>query len=191
MKTRINDNAGGVMLIPYWIEETLKRNKLPLATCLDFPKLKPLLSINDMIGFSAMCNFDKYLFGAEQNINSAFVWSNSIPEDQPEVSKYLWNSIAQYDCDESILREVQSRLFDEAAKCDRFTKAFAVHDLSPKVLGVVIYPGYFTKEGKRDLSFSLIGEILKVLYVYLPYHEVVKTPLYRRNLELLSDEINR
>ncbi len=69
---------------------------------------------------------------------------------------------------------------------DRYKEPFATYDLTPEVAGVVIYPGYFTTDTIQKYQHELIVSILKVFYVYSAYHEVCKTPFFKRYLELLA-----
>lgn len=176
-----------IILIPYWVQESLQRQQLPLATCLDFEALKPIMSLNDLVTFSTLQHHVETCTGKDTAVGDSlfFHWIRNIPESHRDSVDYLTKTVSTLETDPSFHAEVKARLFDPAGKLDRYPQPFIIYDLTPEVAGVVIYPGFF---GKADeaLQLSLIEAILKTLYVYDTYNEVSKTPLFRRYLELLS-----
>lgn len=177
-----------IILIPHWVHETMKRNKLELPEVLDFKKLRTLLSLQDMAGFLALQEFAAQLTGLKEvHIGSLyFGWSASILANEHDQQDYLGKVVAPLADDPSIQKEVAARLFETAARQIRLEKPFICYDLSPEFEGVVINPGFFTQTSDSSLQAELVSAMLKALYVYEPYNEVCKTPLFKRHLELLS-----
>ena len=177
-----------IVLIPYWIPEILKRKGLELKDCLDFPKLKPLLSLNDLVSFATLQEYYGKLTGAEEPSSLIWIWSASIPKDQPELSKYLWDTVSTISMDQTFKNEIETRLFCEGSKLDQYPEPYAVQHLAPEVGGIVIYPGHFILEenSKPVHQKALVVSILKVLYVYNAYNEMCKTSLFKKYLELLA-----
>ena len=180
-----------VFFIPYWIEDAVKQNGLTLAECLDFTKIKPICSLNDLIGFSALQKYSTTILGKDiYDPVSAYEffmkWATSIGEDNPAMHDYLTKNIASLDEDEAFRKELELRLLTPESKQARFTEPFAVHDLTRDMVGVVIYPGFFGDTSSTQAQFDLIEAVLKVLYVYNSHSEVSTTSLFLRYLELLS-----
>lgn len=177
-----------ILLIPHWVHETMKRNKLELPTVLDFKKLRTLLSLQDMAGFLALQDMAPKLLGMQEiHLGSLyFGWSASILANEHDQQDYLGKVVAPLADDPSIHKEVSARLFEPAARQIRLEKPFICYDLSPEFEGVVINPGFFTQTSDSSLQAELVSAMLKALYVYEPYNEVCKTPLFKRHLELLS-----
>jgi hypothetical protein len=177
-----------IILIPHWVHETMKRNKLELSAVLDFKKLRTLLSLQDMAGFLALQEFASQLTGMKEvHIGSLyFGWSASILINEHDQNDYLGKVVSPLADDPSIHKEVAARLFEPAARQSRLEKPFICYDLSPEFEGVVINPGFFTQTSDSSLQAELVSAMLKALYVYEPYNEVCKTPLFKRHLELLS-----
>jgi len=175
-----------IVLIPFWVQDILARNKMQLADCLNVAKLKPIMALNDLLAFAALQRHIVQLVGAPVIGDELYwIWAESVAAN-PELKKFLNESISVLSGDPTYNREIQSRLFDPDAHTAQYEKPFITYDLSPEVLGVVIYPGYFTDSGNNDLQKSLVSAILKLLYVYEHDHKVAKTPLFKRYLELLS-----
>ena len=184
----LNHVKRNIILIPFWVHETLRRNKMELSEVLDFKKMREVLTLQDMACFLALQEYAAMLTGAqEMHMGSLyFGWSASILANEHEVQSYLGEQVGRLAEDASTRKEVFARLFAENSRCERHEKPFICYDLSPEFEGVVINPGFFTQIGDRQLQSDFVAALLKALYVYEPYNEVSKTPLFKRHLELLS-----
>ncbi len=180
-------NQKAIVLIPHWVQEILQRNQLPLSACLDLEKIKPIMSLNDLVSFAALQSFYKQITGADSPMNSLlWVWSQSFPTTNVEMKDFLWNKVNTLSSDASFKNEVKTRLLSADARVSQHKDAFITYDLQPQVVGVVIFPGFFVGEYGSEFQKPLVEAILKLLYVYESTHEVAKTPLFKRYLELLS-----
>ncbi len=177
-----------IILIPFWVHETLRRNKLELSAVLDFKKLREVLTLQDIASIFALQDYAKMLAGCEElHIGSLyFGWNAGILANEHEVIDFLNQQVMPIAEDASTRKEVFARLFEPNARLERHEKPFICYDLSPEFEGVVINPGFFTQIGDHQLQSDFVGALLKALYVYEPYNEVSKTPLFKRHLELLS-----
>lgn len=180
-----------LILIPYWIEDALQRNNAGLQDCLNFPKLKGVCSLNDLIGFQALQDCVPQILG--KGTHSPFstyrlfdVWSKSVVENDTEMHDYLTKNVTLLSEDATFVAEMRTRLFSPESKHGRYPEPFRVVDLNNRLSGVVIYPGFFTDTPNPALQFTLIEAVLKVLYVYDSHSEVSQTSLFLRYLELLS-----
>lgn len=172
-----------VVLIPHWIQEMLTRKGLPLATCLELPKIRSMLTLQDLMVFAALQRMSAQVIGARHVLVDELFdqWHSSIPAGDAE-SRALMDTLSQSLNED----DVTTRLLVPESKLDECEKPFITYDLSPTVCGVVIFPGYFVPGAHPELFLSLIESILKVLYVYDTYSVVAKTPLFARYLELLA-----
>jgi len=180
------------ILVPYWIEDSLQRNKMSLPDCLDFPKIKAICSLNDLIGFSALQRCAGIILGKEvhdpvSGYELFMAWSQSVVENDTEMHDYLTKNVSLLEDAPAFVKEMKNRLFSPESKHGRYDQPFRVVDLSNRLSAVVIYPGFFTEDaGNTALQFEVIEAMLKVLYVYDSHSEVSKTSLFLRYLELLS-----
>lgn len=178
-----------LVLIPYWIAESLKRNPtLTMSAVLSFPTIRKIASLNDLLCMEALQEMGAWLTGQEWMPNSLWeIWSKSVPDDQPETYKFLTGGVWSLAKDACIVSEVKARLFSPESRHPRHEKAYTCYDLSADVLGVVINPGFFVgTPDTKELQLALTRDVLKVLYVYDTQSEVAKTSLFKRYLELLS-----
>lgn len=179
-----------IILIPYWIEDVLRRKQLPLATCLDFKALRQLVSLGDLAAFVALQSYGNSMTGLREACLGSLVsqWFLATPVSDRETRDDLSNNVLPFENDASIHKDLQSRLFEGSPLLEHRKEPFICYDLTPEFAGAVINPGSFGKDGvcSTELCLSFVQAMLKVLYVYEPHHEVAKTPLFLRYLSLLS-----
>lgn len=179
-----------VVFIPYWIQEQLKRAGLNLNECLDLPKIRPHVSVNDLACFLALQEFSDYLYdGHNQDAVSCgdlyWIWSEST-RSNPDESKFFHEQLAAIANSANVRSEVQSRLFTPESKDDRHEKPFITYDIASAVVGVVICPGFFVGAEHQALRLPLVEAVLKLFYAYSLYHEVAKRDVFKKYLTLLS-----
>ena len=183
-----------VIIIPFWIEESMKRAGVPYSDCLDYSKIKKVVSTEDLLTFFSAQEIASTLVGAEYTSCSAWelgsVWNTNMTNQMEDQRKEAAN-LFEMSLHVNYLEQVKSRLFTPgAAGPDHspvYEKPYITYDLMPDVVGVVVYPGFFTESTSKELQLSLVDAILKVLYVYnTAYHEVASTLWFKRYLELLA-----
>lgn len=203
----IKSNLASVILIPYWVADTVQRQGLTLSDVLDYEKIRPALSMHDMATFVAMQEEMGNLFYAGGRGVAVYphladdlisVWRRYTAKwvaqegalTAGKVMSEDCNKTIQYACDSSVKLDVTSRLYGHAVKLARYEQAFEVVNLAPKMVGVIVYPGFFdNKVIDLRLQHELIKAVLQVFYVQgAQYHEIASTSLYTRHLELLSGE---
>lgn len=178
-----------IIFIPYWVYEALKRRGLPIAVCLDFPKVSHLLAPNELISFAGLQGYDTNLMGCTEQVTPRNCgledqWLKSLGSNMEKEGEIRSTFAMSYD--PSFTKELEARLFDPESKQDQYEKAVITYDLSPSAVGVVIYPGFFSKVTLPAVQQELVTAVLNALYVYNEYHEVARTPWFKRQLELLS-----
>ena len=178
-----------IILIPHWVLEIMNRNQLGRADCLDYQKIKDIMSVNDQLVFCAVQNETMKVMGVEFLAPSlAWLWSDGVPNDQSTLKQYLRNEFDRMSRDVSIKQQVSDRLFTTLPNPTENSEknSFITYDITPNVVGVVLKPGYFTEPNNYKLQLEVIRSVLKILYMYETYHEVAKHSVYKRYLELLS-----
>jgi hypothetical protein len=175
-----------VVLIPYWVEETLRRNSVHISDCTDISKVQKLFSLEDLAIFFKLQSSGLLIYGANSENDLQQLW-REIATDNLALYDF-YSNIDTLSNDPTIVKSLQDRLFNQDAKNERYEKAFNVIDLSADVVGVVIYPGFFIGNGDLDLQYHVVTAVLKLLYVYDDYTNVSKTSMFTRYLKLLSEK---
>lgn len=204
-----------IILIPHWIAEALGRNKLAVADCLNLDRLRNVVSTNDLVGFLALQNHVHRVVGGDEKLNFLYdcAWTlqrNWVGEDAyayscgdrqelppnaslnnqelrlPDKShpnyRFVYEQLGVLAEDATVVKELTDRLFSFDRDQTRYEKPFITYDLTREVAGVVINPGLFSSGDQ----VAVVEAVLKLCYVYQPYHEVCMTSWYKRYLELLS-----
>jgi hypothetical protein len=180
-----------VILIPYWVQDSLSRHSCSLADALNFDQLTRFVNTNDLIGFFALQDYLLEAAGYEVHGSSLMLkWMESAKNEGN--NSLLTQTIIPYSKDPEYLEDVHARLFTEDSRADRLAHhvaPFNMYDITHDVAGVVVHPGFYTEDsGSNGYRAALIVAILKVLYAYNAFHEVASTPLFKRYLGLLADK---
>lgn len=182
-----------VIVIPHWIAESMKRAQMQPKECIDYRKVKQVVSTDDLLTLIAAQQLTQTLIGSKWNPTSDWdlceLWQQSMnggtQSEKSEANALFDLSRAGY------LEEVKARLFTAGTNGDAYRpdydKPFIIYDLMPDVVGVVVHPGFFSENPAKELMLSLVEAVIKVLYVYnTAYHELAATLWYKRFLELLA-----
>ena len=184
-----------VVLIPYWIHETLMRNGLPIDRCVDLNTIAPLVALNDLACFIGLNDYlSKLLYGDKVNkkdiwvdcVVNIFLMVDGIYKPSPENYKYFYETLLPYANDQSIKNEIENRLFSSESKLDNYDEPYKAYDLGNGVCGVVVYPGIGDRIDSAEIQKSLVDSILKVFYVYSTSDDVASSAIFYRYLELLE-----
>lgn len=175
-----------LVLIPYWVEDALRRNGQPLADCLNLGKIRKIIPMSDLVAFVALQNYWKVFIGVNEPMLDSLVmqWFSQVGPAGAANNDELSHHILPLSNDPSVARDLEARLFDPAARCGQYKEPFNSYDLTPEFAGAVIYPGFFGLNDKPSVD-AFVRAMLKVLYVYESHSEVAKSPLFRRYLALL------
>lgn len=183
-------NLPEVVMIPFWVAEALNRAKLSVKECLDYEKIKPALSMEDLASFYNCQPLLGNLTDCPNDImltsNLRGLWERSIPTDRPEVTAELQKFISEMCPVFGNYGQTEERLFGEDRRVERYTEPFKIVDLGEKLIGVIVHPGFFGKATIMELQALLVRAILKAFNMYNSYSEVATSPLFKRHLELLQ-----
>ena len=176
------------ILIPFWIQDVLRRAQLPLSACLELDKIKPLLSLNDLATFLAIQNtkYFKLITGSDQQDQLSWIWNQGVIKSNVELNDFLWKTLIPVSNDSSFNTIVEDRLFKKESYDSNYKEPFTIYDLTPEVFGIVIYPGHFINSNNIVLQKNTLEAILDVLYAYQSFHEVAKSIFFRSYLEVLA-----
>ena len=186
-----------ILLVPFWIQDILRRNNMELKDCLDFSKIHQVVSPNELAEFIVLQGCYGILIDMKNDgtiglgADLSRIWHVNIGDTRQELHAKIDGNILPL-CDSiypELKTSIHTRLFSEGISIPQRPNPFVVYDLSETVVGVVINPGHFIcgNNGKwsNHHQKALLDTILKVLYVYNTFSEVAKTSLFTKYLELL------
>jgi hypothetical protein len=180
-----------IILVPHWIEEELRRQGVGIQTLINFPEMKRIFSMNDLIGLLALQNFGESVFGAKEIVRGpggvVCDWLTSAQEmaDKEHIEKTLTPLVD----DPSQAEELHKRLFrrDESLLSSNLPP-YRVLPIEDTHLVVVIQPNAFIPQFFAQNSAALVRDTLKQLYVYEDATLVAGTGLMLKHLTNLSKQ---
>jgi hypothetical protein len=176
---------GNIFLLPSWTVNTLHRRGLKAADILNFSRIRPIFSVNDLAGLQVLQKFGDEVVGAKDlaGCSLEYPWSQTCATEEDR--KFLKEQLTPLFGDPYHQGVLIERLFSEGDTASS-EKPFEVVPLGDDALAVVLYPGAFTPTNAPRQHFNVIRALLKQLYVYEEHTTVAATPLSLRYLELLS-----
>ena len=177
-----------IIVIPYWVETALKRNKHELKDCLDYNVVRQCLSIEDILEFVSLENNNKFDF--MQGMFSEALFSGWMKSADKDLLVELDSTIRPLLYNKDIINRALVRFNDTYIK-DKESETFKVVDISREVVAVVIYPGFISSSTNIVTSFKIIKKLLKTMYIYSKVNTVSCHPLFGTYLKLLLKKNSR
>lgn len=177
------------IILPYWIDRVLKRNKLDYIDILNYDRLRKVLSVEDFALFLAANrsigqeSFDS-IFG-----NSFIEFDFYCQKSNPEKSNELNNIIVPLSESET----TRSALYERLLKPDfdyqddlSSGQLYRFQTLNDQSLLVFVERGLLNAFENRDFAKAFISDYLKALYSLLPISDVSNSyTAFERYLDLL------
>ena len=172
-----------VILVPYFIENVLKRNRHALADALDYEVLKKFISLDDLrmfLKFQESSFSNSFGFISRSVLFNSWVQRSQCARSELD-SDYI--PLANSEKDNDTIKEMLSLTLGQSQDD---TKPYAVIDISREIVAVVVRPGLNEYLEKKEGQLQIVRDILKALYASAEVHEVSSTPLFKKYVELLS-----
>lgn len=167
-----------LFLVPYWVVTQLERAKLPLTTITDLPKLREIVSAEDLTLTLALNQNPSAVFGVNAPTQGPFnTWC--VSGDSLAIWDQLTNLLPLHEAG------LQERLFSETNLDPRYPKEFDIHDLDNDTFLVIIYPGHFGGADAVRHQTKLVRAYLELWYGYSNFDAVARDPLFRQYLSRL------
>lgn len=194
--------AFNVVVIPWWIYDTMKRNNMRPEEVFNYEALNKVVSKADLklmqwIGE----NLDQIISKAPVKRGDAdfsrltFPGLSGQPDSTWKPPKYIGDESSTWEqrfmapsTDEDLYLEAMSR--ERSARYSSTETGVTVLNVVRNTAIVVLRNGFFqTGKPGVEASLTLLRELLKVAYTYFSETEVNKTALFKRYLELLSTTV--
>lgn len=185
--------------VPYWVETALNRNSLPLNACLDYSKLRQILTLEDMSGLLALQDIKSLTREEGSNIAGTLfsMWNTSVTDAQrPEFTQAIVpmsrstelkiETLKRFEENDQVLVSIGLPL-DQQAPEPVFYK---IVDAGGTASLVVLYKGFqkFICDPNNEYKFAV--DQLKIFYVYLKSYQVSHLSVFKKYLRLLAFKTN-
>ncbi len=176
-----------VILLPYWAEDVIKRQKLTMGDLLDFEKVRTIFSVHQLAELLAMQRCCEKIVGSYEGgffTGLFWQWTQSA---RGEGHTFLTEVVVPISDHANTQSAFEQEYFNKEARQERHAEPFIIYDLQREVVGLVVYPGWFDQaETNPELQLKLVRALIRAFYAYQPRHEVAQRPLYLNYIRLLA-----
>lgn len=192
-----------IILIPYWVENVLTRNKLNLDTVLNYSELSKVLSTNDIAQMVTLENYEQnvLMLGLTNNrltqcwgVNSA-QGSQSMELDfitklasDSDVIKDLINRLSTSTDFDTMCPEDQVGIINDNNVVDGTFFKFV--DINKDISAIIAKEDFISTINKKQTNaLDLIRVVLKNLHTYYSVAEVARFKIFDQYVKLLNIQI--
>ncbi len=178
-----------IALIPQWVHRTLRRNGLKTEDLLQFERIRPLFSSDDLLGLMSLGASSQVFTGVDVRADvlgwaAHWIGTNANLSEASKKSILDLDSLAGL---EQRKEDTLQRLFTEQPPRyeERVNETFAVDLLGDRHVAVTLFSGHALAE-HASKQVELIRCLVKKLYVYEEYHRVISRDVGKAYIESLS-----
>lgn len=173
------------VLIPFWVEKVLKRNKLSLKDILDYEKIRKYFSMEDLAGLLSIQ--DSGSFNVFQKFTLRTVLLSSWEKTSGVLSAELGSAVIPLSYSEEVKSYVTMKIVgDDVTSQEVNEPSYRIVDIERNTFCIVLYPGFLKLQEVVESLLNFVRDILKVFYVYHKVEDVSKEPIFRFYLDLLE-----
>lgn len=171
------------ILVPFWVENALRANKLPMASILDYSIMAEMMTLEDRSAFLNIQRANKInLFATSHNTHLLGSWEQSARKEQKAV---LDSAVVPMSYSETASNDTYERLSLTDGKSAE-DKPWRIVDFDRNAVAIVLMPGCVESLQDKDKALQLAREILDVFYGYYEVHEVSQLSIFGKYLDLLQ-----
>lgn len=161
-----------VVMIPYWIQQVLDRNKLNYIDALNYDAMRRILSIEDMAQLKCCNLFDNQsILGKILSFGDlALLWQDKMSaENRAEYD----NVVCPLSYSEASKIAVAERLtYLDAPSIPSFENIHRIQVMGSTLVFVFVQRGLLNALENRDYAKALVSDYLKALYSLMPIRDV-------------------
>ena len=171
-----------MVLVPYWVENVLKRNRLKFTDVLNYAKMRELMSVEDVSAFLHFQSTDQIatLRGVDRSILLSS-WEQTRSTNDPAELASVVIPLSQ---SEATAIDSAQRYLTPATDLD--IPVYQLVDVEREVLVVVVRQGFEEIMQQPAHALEFLREVLKQYYIYLEVHQVSSLQVFRNYLERLN-----
>lgn len=173
------------ILIPFWVEKALKRNKLSLKDILDYQLVRKILSLEDLAGLISFQQSNSLeVFNGFYNGVLLSSWEKTSGHLKAE----LGSAVIPLSDSEEVKKYVSMRITSPNTSEDiNGDDLYKIIDIERNTFCIVFKEGFTQLAlSSFDVQLNFIRNILKVFYVYHSVDVVSKQPMFKYYIEMLN-----
>lgn len=176
--------------IPWWIAAVLSRNNLKSEDLLSFERIRPFFSTEDLTSLVATSTLARFFVGNGVGPDTVQWYDRWLASASDARTKAIISDIALLAGTEQTQEETLQRLVIEPSTVDRPLtgsvplKTFEVSLMGDSGVAVFLQQGFTLAEHAQN-SINLLRCMVKKLYVYEDYPQLVSRPVGQAYIESL------
>lgn len=179
-----------LVIVPYWIQQLLDRNKLNYIDLLDYSKMRQLMSIEDIATFMGVTSNDglKNTFLGRLNGFANFIYYRYFERASQAQREELDVVIGPLIQAETTMRSIVERLsLDNPADKDHISSEdlYTLQVNNDGTIFLFVKKGILNALEDRDYAHKLVSAYLQALYGLSPIHEVSFQDAFKLYLALI------
>ena len=171
-----------MVIVPYWVENVLKRNRLAFTEVLNYGKMRGLMSVEDLSAFLYLQRADKIdLFKNAVNTYLLSSWEQTRSSDE---KTELVSVVVPLSYSEETVNDVVERL--SQVQEDTEQNAYDIVDFAREAFVVVLRKGFMQSMATPVKQLDFVRDLLKLYYCYYEPHEVSSLQIFQNYLDRLN-----
>lgn len=164
------------VLVPFWVEQSLSKAKIPLQTILDYNKLRDIISLQDVV---SLYNFQDLQLKVTERLNLGSLFSSWSSTAQGAYKQELDSVLVPLSSNkEQYIDGFIQRLTPETDQETVEDSPYKIVNLGNSHIGIIIYPRFIEYSLSPDNANDVMRELIRQLYVYNAHTEVSSTGLF-------------
>lgn len=180
------------VFIPSWVETVLNRNSYTFDDCLNYDKLRQILSLEDITGFLALQELDRFKDEIPRALFNS--WKDSATGAYlVELDSTVYSLSRSNELKEELLLRLSSKdsnTLGEVMCKEENNIYYKVVDINKTFAALIVYPGFFEFVKKPENEYKILVDQLKILYIYMKVFEVSFSGIFKKYVKLLANRFN-
>lgn len=171
-----------MVVVPYWVENVLKRNRLNFTDLLEYGKMRDVMSVNELSAFLTVQHTGR--IPVINNIVNTYLLSSWEQTRSSDEKTELDSVVVPLSYSEETVSDVVERL--SQVQEDTEQKPYEIVDFAREAFVVVLRKGFMQDMTAPVKQLDFVRDLLKLYYCYYEPHEVSSLQIFQNYLDRLN-----
>lgn len=171
-----------MVVVPYWVENVLKRNRLNFTDLLQYGKMRDVMSVNELSAFLTVQHTGR--IPVINNIVNTYLLSSWEQTRSSDEKTELDSVVVPLSYSEETVSDVVERL--SQVQEDTEQKPYEIVDFAREAFVVVLRKGFMQDMLNPTKQLDFVRDLLKLYYCYYEPHEVSSLQIFQNYLDRLN-----
>lgn len=175
-----------LIIIPYWIADAVRRNKLDHIDILEYSRVQKIMSTEDMAQFLRInSRVIPGIDDAQYAIRHAWDQSKSDSLDYHT----FYTQLNRVEAIVNVEQDINARLYKDNFDIETLEESDSLYHIDIKKdsnIYIVIKAGFMNAMNSNEFTKRFYSDVLKKLYSLMPIHTVSNYEIFKHYLKLLK-----